>query len=96
MQKVLQLDARDNVLIALRDLKQNEAIEFSGEKYSLVSNIPAKHKFATKDLTAGSQVMMYGVLVGKTSKPVRRGELLSLSNIRHEAAEYHEKSEEFS
>src|SRR5438128_3915751 len=96
MQKVLQLDARDNVLIALRDLKQNEAIEFSGEKYSLVSNIPAKHKFATKDLTAGSQVMMYGGLVGEKSKPGRRGELLSLSNIRHEAAEYHEKSEEFS
>ena len=96
MQTVLQLDPRDNVLIALRDLNQNEVIEFSGEKYSLVSNIPAKHKFATKDLTAGSQVTMYGVLVGKTSKPVRRGELLSLSNIRHEAAGYHEKSEEFS
>jgi len=48
---------------------------FRERKYSLVSNIPAKHKFATKDLTAGSQVMMYGVLVGKTSKPVRRGEL---------------------
>src|SRR5437773_2332192 len=95
MQKVLQLDPRDNVLIALRDLKQNEEIEFSGEKYSLLSNVPAKHKFATKELPAGSQVMMYGVLVGKTSQPVRRGQLLSLSNVRHEAAEYHEKSEEF-
>src|SRR5947208_16962711 len=91
MQKVLQLDPRDNVLIALADLKQNEEIEFSGEKYSVVSNVPAKHKFATKDLPAGSQVMMYGVLVGKTSQAVRRGQLLSLSNVRHEAAEYHEK-----
>ncbi|HEY3131878.1 MAG TPA: altronate dehydratase family protein [Acidobacteriota bacterium] len=95
MQKVLQLDPRDNVLIALTDLKQNEEIEFSGEKYSVVSNVPAKHKFATKDLPAGSHVMMYGVLVGKTSQGVRRGQLLSLSNVRHEAAEYHEKSEEF-
>ena len=96
MQKVLQLDPRDNVLIALADLKQNEEIEFSGEKYSVVSNVPAKHKFATKDLPPGSHVMMYGVLVGKTSQAVRRGQLLSLSNVRHEAAEYHEKSEEFS
>ncbi len=95
MQTVLQLDPRDNVLIALRDLDLNEVIEFSGEKYSLVSNVQAKHKFATKDLPAGSQVMMYGVLVGKTSQAVRRGQLLSLSNVRHEAAEYHEKSEEF-
>src|SRR6266496_431235 len=94
MKKVLQLDPKDNVLIALSDLKQNDPIEFSGSSYLLISNVPAKHKFATEDLAAGSDVIMYGVLVGKTFQPVRKRELLSLANIRHEAAPYREKTSE--
>ncbi len=46
--RVLQLDSRDNVLIALTDLSQGEQIEFAGNTYTLVSSVPAKHKFATQ------------------------------------------------
>jgi altronate hydrolase len=95
MQKILQLDPRDNVLIALSDLTQNETIEFSGQKYSLLSNVPAKHKFSTEDLPADANVIMYGVLVGKTSQPVRQGELLTVGNMRHEAAPYQEQSGDY-
>jgi altronate hydrolase len=95
MQKVLQLDPRDNVLIALTDLRQGEILEHSGKQYTLVSPVPAKHKFATEDLAAGAKVMMYGVLVGKAFRAVRCGELLTTANVHHEAAEYHEKSGEY-
>src|SRR5437016_4087171 len=95
MQTVLQLDSRDNVLIALTDLKKGDQIEFSGKTYSLVSNVPAKHKFATMDLPVGADVIMYGVLVGKTYEPVKKGEALTLGNLRHESAEYHQKSREY-
>src|SRR6266853_686857 len=94
LQKVLQLDPRDNVLIALTDLKLGERVEFAGNAHSLLSNVPAKHKFATQDLEVGANVIMYGVLVGKTFKPVRQGELLTVGNIHHEAAAFHEKSEQ--
>ena len=96
MEKVLQLDPRDNVLIALTDLDQREPVEFAGTRYSLVSRVPAKHKFATQDLPIGSEVIMYGVLVGKTFQPVGKGELLTVGNMRHEAAAYSEKSGEYS
>src|SRR6266536_563120 len=33
---------------------------------------------------------MYGVLVGKASQPVGRGELLTTGNMHHEASPYHE------
>jgi altronate hydrolase len=92
MQRILQLDARDNVLIALTDLKQSDTVEHAGEKYKLVSSVPAKHKFATKDLPVGAVVTMYGVLVGKTSQPVRRGEALTTANLHHQASPYHEKA----
>jgi altronate hydrolase len=95
MQSVLQLDPRDNVLIALTDLKQGDQIEFAGNQYSLTSNVPAKHKFATVDLAPGADVIMYGVLVGKTNQPVKKGEALTLGNLHHEAAPYHEKSSEY-
>jgi altronate hydrolase len=40
---VLQLDPRDNVLIALTDLKAGERIEFAGQVYTLTKIVPAKH-----------------------------------------------------
>jgi altronate hydrolase len=93
--KVLQLDSRDNVLIALTDLKKGEQVDFSGYSYTLSSNVPAKHKFATEELAPGADVVMYGVLVGKVVTPIPRGGLLSINNIHHEASPFHEKSEEF-
>lgn len=90
--KVLRLDSRDNVLIALTDLNQGEQIESSGQSYTLVSSVPAKQKFATQDLAAGADVIMYGVLVGKAAKPISRGERLTTGNVQHQASDFREQS----
>ena len=95
MPSVLQLDPTDNVLIALEDLKAGESIAYSGQSYTLVSNVPAKQKFSTEDLAPGAAVKMYGVLVGKASLPIQRGELLTTGNLHHQAAEYHQKSHQY-
>ena len=95
MQRVLKLDSRDNVLIALADLRKGELVRFSGETYELRSDVSAKHKFATTDLPSGSDVIMYGVLVGKTMFDVDRGELLTVRNLHHEAAPFREKTGDF-
>src|SRR6202140_2613049 len=89
--RVLRLDPRDNALVALTDLRQGERVNFAGEEYLLLSDVPAKHKFLTQDLPADGDVTMYGVLVGKTSQPLRRGDLLSTRNLRHAAAAFHDK-----
>lgn len=89
--RVLRLDPRDNVLVALTDLRKGESVNFNGEDYLLLSDVPAKHKFVTQDLDSGDQVIMYGVLVGKTAENLRRGELLSTRNVRHAASAFHEK-----
>ncbi len=94
-QKVLQLDSRDNVLIALVDLKQGEQVKFSGKNHALVSSVPAKHKFATEDLQVGSPVIMYGVIVGSATKLIAQGSLLTTSNVHHQAAPFHPKTEDF-
>jgi altronate hydrolase len=95
MRKILQLNTRDNVLIALVDLHKGEVIEHDRRQYTLVSDVPAKQKFATEDLKIGTSVTMYGVLVGKSSQQVRQGELLTTGNVHHEANPYHEKSKDY-
>jgi altronate hydrolase len=93
--EVLKLDPRDNVLVALKDLPAGETVTFDGDKYTLPSRVPAKHKFAIRDLPQGGDIIMYGVLVGRTTKLLRAGDLLSTNNIVHEAAAFHERSDEF-
>jgi altronate hydrolase len=89
--RVLQLDARDNALVALTDLCKGETVNFAGKEYLLLADVPAKHKFVTEDLPAGGEVIMYGVLVGRTVEPLHRGGLLSTRNLRHAAAAFHDR-----
>jgi altronate hydrolase len=92
--KVLKLDSKDNVLIALTDLRKSEQIPFDSQTYMMESDVPAKHKFATEDLAIGATVRMYGVIVGKAVEAIRRGGLLTTRNLHHQAAAFHEKTQE--
>ena len=91
--RVLRVDPRDNVLVALAELRKGDRVNFLGNEYILASDVPAKHKFVTQDLAAGEEIIMYGVLVGRTVEALRRGELLSTRNLRHAASEFHETEE---
>jgi altronate hydrolase len=93
--KVLKLDSSDNVLIALTDLQKGDRIPFDSQLYVLESDVPAKHKFATADLQIGAPVIMYGLIVGKAVEEIRRGGVLTTTNIHHQAGEFHSKSGEF-
>jgi altronate hydrolase len=93
--KVLQLNPLDNVLVALQNLVQGDSVTFSGQSYSLASNVAAKHKFAIRDLSAGDPILMYGVVVGKAVEPIAKGDALTTRNVRHDAAAFHEKSDDY-
>lgn len=88
--RVLRLDERDNALVALTDLHKAEIVSLHGENYTLLSDVPAKHKFLAQDVAAGGDIIMYGLLVGRAVENLRRGDLLSTRNIRHAAATFHE------
>lgn len=93
--RVLQLDPGDNVLIALTDLQPGEPVAFQGQSYTPVVKVPAKHKFATRRLELGDKVMMYGVVVGKATRPIAAGELLTISNVQHQASPFREQSRSY-
>jgi altronate hydrolase len=88
--RVLRLDTKDNVLVALTDLRKGDIVSYLGDSWSLLSDVPAKHKFLTQDVSAGGEIIMYGVLVGKAVENLRPGDLASTRNIRHAASSFHE------
>jgi altronate hydrolase len=90
--RVLQVHPRDNVLVALADLKRGEEAGAAGRTVTLVTDVPAKHKFSTASLDSGDSVIMYGVSIGKAVVPIRQGELITTENVRHHAASVQGKS----
>jgi altronate hydrolase len=95
MNKILKIHPADNVIVALKDLEAGEAYRWEGAHYDIIERIPAKHKFYTEDLLKGSAVTMYGVLVGKTTMDVRKGGLMTTSNLHHAADPYAYRAAEY-
>ena len=87
-QTVLKVHPADNVLVALIPLPKGEKVVYQGEEYTIQEIVKAKHKFATTDLAAGDPITMYGVLVGKAQEPIKKGGLISTSNVKHAANDF--------
>ncbi|MCO5234677.1 MAG: altronate dehydratase family protein [Chitinophagaceae bacterium] len=86
--RVLKIHPKDNVLVALTNLKKGEVIEYGGSSYTLKDDVDAKHKFFINDMKSGDPIFMYGVLVGKTQFDVLRGGRMTTENTKHATGEY--------
>ena len=86
--QILKIHPKDNVIVALTDLRKNDTVVWNGTEYLLKENIPAKHKFFENDMKAGEEIFMYGVLVGKTQMDVEKGSRVSVENVKHAADPY--------
>jgi altronate hydrolase len=85
---ILQVHPKDNVLVALVDLAKGSQVQFEGKEYTLTEDIAAKHKFFMQDMQPGSEIIMYGVLVGKTQVATPAGSRMSTENTKHAAEPY--------
>jgi altronate hydrolase len=94
-QKVLKVHPKDNVLVALTDLKKDDVIEYGGETFVLQEDVKAKHKFFVTDLKKGDKITMYGVLVGTAQKDVPKGGWMSTENTKHAAEPYFYRKTDF-
>ena len=86
--KILKIDPLDNVIVALSDLHVGEIIENDDFSICLNENISAKHKFAIKEIGIGDKIYMYGVVVGRAKKKIKKGEAITIKNVIHEIGEY--------
>jgi len=84
--KVLKVNPKDNVIVALMDLPAGESVHLDGTDYTVVKDIKAKHKFAAVDFEDGDHIIMYGVIVGKANQSIKQGEVITTENVKHQSA----------
>ncbi len=84
--KVLKVNPKDNVIVALLDLPAGESVHLDGTDYTVLKDIKAKHKFAAVDFEDGDHIIMYGVIVGKANQSIKRGEVITTENVKHQSA----------
>ena len=87
--KILKIHPKDNIIVALIDLKAGEIITHEGKEISLITDVNKKHKFANKNLDKGQDIYLYGVIVGKATKQIKKGEAINTQNISHHTQEYY-------
>jgi altronate hydrolase len=90
--QVIQIHPQDNVLVALTDLKKGDTIAHNGTTITLATDVKAKHKFPIKNLAKGDEVIMYSVLIGKSTQPIKQGELIHTHNMEHASNENYKKT----
>jgi altronate hydrolase len=91
--KIIKVHKEDNVAIALVDLVRGEYVQYHGEEVLILSDTKAKHKIAFVDFSIDEPIYMYGVLVGRTVLPIKRGDVLTTENVKHQSGKVVGKTE---
>src|SRR6185312_11090324 len=77
----------DSMLVALTDLAPGDVVTWNGENILVSTPIKTKHKLARRAFAEGDLLTMYGVVVGKATQPIRKGEAVTTDNLAHYASE---------
>ena len=79
---VVIINARDNVAVALTDIKKGEAI-YLPEDFELEAqgDIPFSHKIALKDFSAREEIIKYGEVIGQAKGEIRKGDWVHTHNL---------------
>ncbi|MDH5382378.1 MAG: altronate dehydratase family protein [Cyclobacteriaceae bacterium] len=88
---ILKIDPRDNVWVALQDLQAGLEVDLNGLKLTIPQKVQAKHKFTEKAMPKGSEIIMYGILVGQTTTDIPQGGIVTTQNVVHKSADFNEK-----
>ena len=81
MQAIFQVEMKDNVATALEPLTPGPA-EVKGDRrtdsVAVLENIPIGHKVAVNNITSGDEIMKYGVVIGRATRDIKRGQWVHL------------------
>jgi (2R)-sulfolactate sulfo-lyase subunit alpha len=81
-------EAKDDVAVAIEDLAAGTTVKvmtIEGQEvstFSVVEDIPLGHKFATRDIPAGDEVIKYGRCIGKATQAISKGAHAHTQNIK--------------
>ena len=83
MKDFLKINPADNVAVAINPLAEGTVVSVEGAgDITLVSDIPAGHKFALRDIAEGENVIKYGFPIGHARHAVAKGHFLDHNDIK--------------
>jgi altronate hydrolase len=94
-QEILLIDPKDNVAVALRSQGKGTVVKVKNQTIRLSETIEAKHKFTLEDLEVGDNIYMYGVLIGRAIRPIKKGVAINMENTKHAVENYQTKKTEY-
>ncbi|BBI64418.1 hypothetical protein HSBAA_57240 [Vreelandella sulfidaeris] len=89
----LRVHAADNVRVALKDLPAGTLIIDNGQHITLTEAIRHKHKFTLAAFEPGDTVIMYGVTVGRATRPIAQGGRHHYRQYRAQHCQHHTSGE---
>ncbi len=83
MKDFLKINSADNVAVAINPLAKGSVVTVDGAgDVTLITDIPAGHKFAIADIAEGENVIKYGFPIGHARHAVARGSFLDHNDIQ--------------
>lgn len=80
--QVIIIHPRDNVAIALRDLKSGEELSLpDGRHLTILADIAYSHKVNLEDIPKGAAVIKYGETIGEAKELIRKGDWVHKHNL---------------
>jgi len=82
MIKILRINKKDNVAVALTPLKKGDSLEIEGIFYIAKENIDFGHKIALTDIFKGEKVIKYGEVIGYAIQDIEKGDWVHVHNLQ--------------
>ena len=86
--KTLKIHPKDNVIVALEDLKKGTYIKVNGDLIEITGDVKSKHKLSIHNLNPNDKIIMYGVVVGVAQKSITKGSPINTNNIKDEIQKF--------
>lgn len=81
MDKFKKICEKDNVAVALDDLKAHVVVNIEDTAFELLDDVRFGHKFALADIPVNCKVIKYCEEIGLASKDIRKGEHVHIHNL---------------
>ncbi len=78
MKNYIKISPNDNVIVALKDIKQGEVVE----GIEVLQDIPKGHKMALIDIKENENVLKYGYPIGHATQDITKGQHVHVQNVK--------------
>lgn len=79
--KTIQLNPRDNVVVALQDIAAGEQIQTDDQSITVNEPVARGHKVAIKAIDEGNDIIKYGSPIGHATAPIGVGSWVHTHNV---------------